>query len=328
MREIIKTRTGSIISDTDLCLEYLFVGDYGKENNIKASFLGYEKRIDKVEHKEVRLEDKLVVTVSSQKGCTMDCNFCDCPKLGFHGNASLFEIISEISSGVALSGIKHGQRLNVHFARMGEPTFNENVIEATTIIGEATKGIFEEYHPVISTMCPKSNKNLITFLKSWCDLMRTDKWNGGVGLQFSINTLDEEQRNAMFRNKSLSLAEIGELIKELPMPVGRKYTLNFAVTSKSNLDVALMNKYFDKDKCIVKITPIHETVEAVNAGYEIVTNFNVYEQFEKPLVEAGWDVIVFVPSKEEDEDRITCGNSLIALKNNRREHITQEKNDG
>ncbi len=117
----------------------------------------------------------------------------------------------------------------------------------------------------------------------------------------------------MFRNKSLSLQEIGDIIKRLPYPLKRKYALNFAVTSKSNLDVDLMNKYFDKEKCIVKITPIHETVEAVKEGYEIVHKFDVYEQFEKPLVDDGWDVIVFVPSKEEDEDRITCGNSLIAL---------------
>ena len=117
----------------------------------------------------------------------------------------------------------------------------------------------------------------------------------------------------MFRNQSLSLQEIGDIINELPMPRKRKYTLNFAVTSKCNLDPKLMDKYFNKEKCIVKITPIHETVEAINEGYEIVTDFDVYEKFEKPLVEDGWDVIVFVPSKEEDSDRITCGNSLIAL---------------
>ena len=76
-----------------------------------------------------------------------------------------------------------------------------------------------------------------------------------------------------------------------------------------------INKYFNKEKCIVKITPIHETIEAVNEGYEIVTNFDVYEKFEQPLVNDGWDVIVFVPSKEEDEDRITCGNALIAINN-------------
>lgn len=67
MRMVTNTNTGKIVSDIDLCLEYLYVGDYGKENNIKADFLGYTKRIDKVKHKPVDITDKLVVTVSSQK---------------------------------------------------------------------------------------------------------------------------------------------------------------------------------------------------------------------------------------------------------------------
>lgn len=320
MRKITETHTSKIVTDTDLNLEYLYVGDYGKENNIKASFLGYDKRIDKVEHKPVDITDKLVVTVSSQKGCPMDCNFCDCPKLGFKGNATLPELITEIMSGVALSGIKHGQRLNVHYARMGEPTFNPNVITSAEFIAQMLMNdhsdvTFDTYHPVVSTMMPKANKNLKEFLHKWVETGFAYGGEDGFGLQFSINTLDENDRNEMFRNRSLSLQEISDIIKELPMPKKRKYTLNFAVTSKSNLDVALMNKYFDKEKCIVKMTPIHETVEAVDEGYEIVHDFDVYEQFEQPLVNDGWDVIVFVPSKEEDEDRITCGNSLIALEN-------------
>ena len=318
MRQITETHTGKIITDTDLNLEYLYVGDYGKENNIKASFLGYDKRIDEVKHHDVDITDKLVVTVSSQKGCPMNCNFCDCPKLGFKGNATLPELVTEIMSGVALSGIKHGKRLNVHYARMGEPTFNPNVITSAEYIAkmlgdENSDVTFDEYHPVVSTMMPKANKNLKEFLHKWVETGFVYGGEDGFGLQFSINTLDEEDRNAMFRNRSMSLQEISDVIRELPMPKKRKYTLNFAVTSKSNLDVDLMNKYFDKEKCIVKITPIHETVEAVDEGYEIVKDFDVYEKFEQPLVDDGWDVIVFVPSKEEDADRITCGNSLIAL---------------
>ena len=318
MRQITETHTGKIITDTDLNLEYLYVGDYGKENNIKASFLGYDKRIDEVKHHDVDITDKLVVTVSSQKGCPMNCNFCDCPKLGFKGNATLPELVTEIMSGVALSGIKHGKRLNVHYARMGEPTFNPNVITSAEYIAkmlgdENSDVTFDEYHPVVSTMMPKTNKNLKEFLHRWVETGFVYGGEDGFGLQFSINTLDEDDRNAMFRNRSMSLQEISEVIRELPMPKKRKYTLNFAVTSKNNLDVDLMNKYFDKDKCIVKITPIHETVEAVDEGYEIVKDFDVYEKFEQPLVDDGWDVIVFVPSKEEDADRITCGNSLIAL---------------
>lgn len=313
MRNITKTHTGIIVSDTDLNLEYLYVGDYGKENNIKADFLGYTKRIDKVEHKDVNITDKLVVTISSQKGCPMSCDFCDCPKFGFKGNCSISELLSEITTAVSLSGIKKGKRLNVHFARMGEPTFNSNVIWAANIAARVyAHTIFEEYHPVVSTMMPKDNKKLKDFLVDWVESGYNFGGEDGYGLQFSINTLNEEDRNKMFNNKSLSLQEISDIIKCLPNPKKRKFTLNFAVTSKSCLDVDLMNKYFNKDKCIVKITPIHETKEAVANNYEIVKDFDVYEKFEQPLVKDGWNVIVFVPSEEEDKDRITCGNSLIA----------------
>lgn len=314
MRTITKTNTGVIVSDSDMELEYLYVGDYGKENNIKADFLGYTKKIDKVIHKPVDITDKLVVTVSTQKGCLETCKFCDCPKYGFKGNVSYFELLSEIVNGVALSKIKHGQRLNVHFARMGEPTWNPVVPAVAKDCGIIFSKFFEEYHPVVSTILPKDNKRLKEFLLSWCTLNYIDSWKGGVGLQFSINTLDETDRNDMFDNKSLSLQEISVLAKELPELVGRKYTLNFAVTAKCNLDPVLMDKYFDKNKFIVKITPIHATKEAIKNNFTTEFDFDVYEKFEKPLVDAGWQVIVFIPSAEEDSDRITCGNSLLAIK--------------
>lgn len=325
MRKITKTHTGIIVSDTDMSLEYLYVGDYGKENNIKADFLGYKKRIDKVTHKDVDLNDKLVVTVSSQKGCPMKCNFCDCPKYGFRGNATEAEIVSEIISAIALSGVRFGKRLNVHFARMGEPTFNFAVIDAAIdiyhMINDKDKfsgrpAYFNEYHPVVSTMMPKTNNGLETFLKLWVEAGYIYGGEDGFGLQFSINTLNEDDRDRMFNGKSLSLQQISNVIRDLPAPKKRKFTLNFAVTSESNLNPELMDKYFDKERCIVKITPIHETKEAVKNGYEIIKDFDVYEKFERPLVDAGWDVIVFVPSEEEDKDRITCGNSLIALEEN------------
>ena len=65
----------------------------------------------------------------------------------------------------------------------------------------------------------------------------------------------------------------------------------------------------------MKITPIHETHAAIANGFDVgdtYTDYNVYRQFEQPLLDLGWDVIVFVPSKEEDGDRITCGNALIS----------------
>ena len=81
-----------------------------------------------------------------------------------------------------------------------------------------------------------------------------------------------------------------------------------------NKTVKKLSKLFDKNKFIVKITPIHETHSAIENGFEVsgYADYDVYRQFEQPLLDEGWDVIVFVPSKEEDEDRITCGNALLS----------------
>lgn len=50
------THTGKIYVDTEHRLEFLTVGDYGKENNIKADFLGLTKEINGVENTAAKQE--------------------------------------------------------------------------------------------------------------------------------------------------------------------------------------------------------------------------------------------------------------------------------
>lgn len=113
-----KTRTGAIFCDTEKKMEYLYVGDYGKENNIKADFLGFNKEINQVQHHKVDLKDKMVVTISTQKGCPMNCMFCDCPKVKFGGNVSREELAEEVINAIKFSGCKYTERFNLHLARM------------------------------------------------------------------------------------------------------------------------------------------------------------------------------------------------------------------
>jgi len=312
------TRTGKIFCDHEKHLEWLYVGDYGKENNIKANFLGLTKKIDGVEHKPVNLVDKMVVTISTQKGCEMLCDFCDAPRYGYHGNCSTAEMLYMINHALIDSNVDRVNRLNVHFARVGEPTFNYDVIETAEEILPLLHGQFADVvHPVLSTMFPKNNPQIIPYLLQWCALKNL-LYKGEAGLQISINTTDEEKRNIQFNGASLSLREISEMCDTyLPTPIGRKYTLNFAITQDTVLDAKRLDQLFDKNKFIVKITPIHKTVNAIKHGYNVTTSYekyDVYEAFEEPLLELGWDVIVFVPSKEEDDDRITCGNALLSDK--------------
>ena len=319
----IETRTGCIMYDTEKTLEYLYVGDYGKENNIKADFLGFTKKINGVQHKAVDFTKKLVVTISTQKGCPMNCMFCDCPKVGCHGNVSREELAEEVINCIRDSKCKHTERFNLHLARMGEPSFNPDVLKFVEYdLQDLVRSEMDAdvIHPVFTTMLPKNNRFLKDMIERWC-LIKKYVYNGEAGLQFSINSTDEEQRNRLFRGMSLSLEEISELAKELTWPKGRKYTLNFPVTKDTIIDPKKLSRLFDKEQWIVKITPIHETQEAVANGILTDTgyySYDVYEQFEQPLLKEGWDVIVFIPSKEEDEDRITCGNALIAHANRTR----------
>lgn len=103
----ILTHTGKIYVDTEHNLEFLTVGDYGKENNIKANFLGLTKEINGVANTEVDLSKKWVATISTQKGCPMNCKFCDVPKFGFYGNASI-EDKSELLQRMKVCDIPKG----------------------------------------------------------------------------------------------------------------------------------------------------------------------------------------------------------------------------
>ena len=315
--EIVRTHTGKIYVDREKQLEFLTVGDYGKENNIKADFLGLHKEIYGVKHHDVKLSEKWVATISTQKGCPMRCQFCDCPKFGFHGNVSRDELAYEIETILKNEDVHATDRFNVHFARMGEPTWNHDVLNFAEF---DLRPLVAKYitartvHPVISTMLPKVHGRLENFVQEWCRI-KNEVYGGEAGLQFSINSTDDVQRDAQFGGMSLTLEEISALAKRLPRPIGRKYTLNFAVTEETILDAARLSELFDKDAFIVKITPIHKTASAVKNGFNVTTeytDYDVYRKFEAPLVAAGWDVIVFVPSEEEDSDRITCGNALIS----------------
>lgn len=314
-----KTRTGCIYSDDINLLEWLYVGDYGKENNIKADFLGLKKEINGVKHHDVDLEDKMVVTISTQKGCPMKCQFCDCPKVGYHGNASEEDLRFQVAHAIRNSECEHTKRFNLHLARMGEPSLNAKAV--LKFLNEdlrytvANSIDADVIHPVFTTMLPKAKeRDLPYILFDFCDT-KNYEYEGEAGLQLSINSTDEKQRQCLFRGQSCSLQRISEIAEYLPMPIGRKYTLNFPVTEETILDPVELSGLFDKDKFIVKITPIHETNEAKEFNLQTQMGYykyDVYRQFEQPLLEAGWDVIVFIPSIEEDQDRITCGNALLS----------------
>jgi 23S rRNA (adenine2503-C2)-methyltransferase len=312
----IKVATGDIliVKGRSGPLECLIVGDYGKERNIKADFLGLPDEPRPNEATIQPLEEKCVVTISTQYGCSIGCKFCDVPKVGVGRNATYEDLLGQVQACLSLHPGLKTKRLNVHFARMGEPTFNLATISAAHALAECKQCLCQGgvFHPVVSTMMPSGNVHLESFVRQFVWLKN---WvhGGEAGLQISVNSTDYAERQAMFSGNAHSLGEIGYIMRGIH-PVGRKFTLNFAVAGYE-IDPDVLLRYFSPDDYIVKLTPMHVTAACVESGIRTdgdYTTLAPYREHEEALKAAGYDVIVFLASRAEDEGRITCGNAILS----------------
>lgn len=303
-------------------LETLSIGDYGKRYNVKADFLGYRKEICGVPNTEcMPLSEKWVITISTQYGCCMKCTFCDVPNVAWRGNATFDDLKAQLYNAIKLfPDVRYTERLNLHFARMGEPVFNEAVLEFSEWmirnkpqIARDTGLRIEVLHPVLTTSLPRKFKHLEERILRWCRIKNED-YNGQAGLQFSINSTSDEQRSATYTGMQSMLEDVARIAEKMPEPVSRKYCLNFAYATGNEVDGAKLRNWFDPAKFMCKITPIHNNnacrandIKTVG-GYE---SYHPYKQPEESLKAAGYDVLVFVPSIDEEDGLVTCGNVVL-----------------
>jgi 23S rRNA (adenine2503-C2)-methyltransferase len=304
-------------------LETLSIGDYGKAKNIKADFLGFNKEIEGVANGYcMPLSEKWVITVSTQFGCIQKCKFCSCPNIPFKGNASFEDLKKQFYSAIKLfPNVKYTDRLNLHYARIGEPAVNPHVFEFTRWLYVNKKQLVDDLglrleviHPVLTTSLPKKFKKLEERIFEWIDI-KNNLYNGQAGLQFSINSTDEDQRTDMFNDGQLHLKEFAKMAEKFPEPLGRKYCLNFAYATSFKVDPKFIKDNFDSNKFMVKITPIHNNDECRQNGIETVGGYDSYLPYkavEEGFKQAGFDTLVFVPSMDEEDGLVTCGNAVIS----------------
>ena len=294
-------------------LEMLSIGDYGKEVNVKCDAMGLSRDPGHVVHREILpLTTKWVITISTQYGCSMGCSFCDVPMVGPGRNATFRDLVDQVLTGLRLHPeVEDTKRLNIHFARMGEPTWNPDILDAAKWLKTHVDPEFP-VHPVVSTMMPRNNQWLKTFIHTWMRI-KNRLYRGNAGLQLSINSTNEDERRAMFCANACTLREIASIMEGI-IPSGRKMTLNFAVAGYE-IDPAKLLAYFPPSDYLIKLTPMHKTKAALASG-EVTsgdyTTYAPYREHEEALKAAGYDVLVFIASRAEDEGRITCGNAILA----------------
>jgi len=313
---VFEKKNGTIYADEKRHLEFVTMPHTEIENRVKSDALGYSlegtQRVVMPSY-----ETAWTVQLSCQRGCPMKCTFCDCPACGYYGNASLEDLHYQMDTILKNNGSGQTKRMEVDFTRMGESTFNTNILrylEFEMLDQISAEVEAEVIIPTLSTMMPRMHGKVKNYLMDYCRI-KNGIYGGNANLQLSINSTDDAQRNKMFRGKSMSLDEIAAEVADLPMPKGSKYALNFAVTKDSIVDAKRIDSLFDKNKFCVKLTPMHSTFNAKDNGFEITSeyeNFSTFEKIEKPLLDLGWDVVSYLDSKLEDEDSLTCGNLLLS----------------
>ena len=313
---IIEKPHGTIFVDEKKRLEFVSFPGQTLKYRVKSDHRGYS--LDNVQKSIVAsYEDAWYTLLSSQKGCPMKCLFCDCPGYGYYGNISVDDLKYQIRTILDNVGSTHTQYFGVDFMRMGEPTLNPNILDfiefelSDLIRSKVDANIIV---PSISTMLPRNKAAVADFLQRYCRI-KNEVYDGNADLQFSICTTDETLRRSIYKNTSLSLAEIAEIGASLPLPKGNKYRLNFPITKDSVIDPEVIDKLFDKNKFEIKLTPIHNTFNAQDNGFVVTSEYDSYDNFapiEASFLDKNWDVSVYLDKKGEDTDSLTCGHLLLS----------------
>jgi 23S rRNA (adenine2503-C2)-methyltransferase len=262
-------------------------------------------------------EDKWVLIVSTMLGCPVECLMCDAGG-DFKGKLTSEEIMAQID--FLIKNRYNGNnnidipKLKIQFARMGEPTFNLNVLDVITSLPEKynAPGLM----PCISTVAPSGAKK---FFERMLEIKNKYYSNGNFQLQFSIHTTDNSQRDKLMPCKKWSFSEISEFGNRWFSPGDRKITLNFAPIEGIPLEPKLVREYFDPSLFHIKLTPVNPTFRMQEAGIrssiindESPEGLRLKDEFES----LGYDVTLSIGELAENKIGSNCGFYVSRLKRN------------
>lgn len=280
----------------------LYLGRFGEEEGRLVEF------VDTVEP-GVAKELKWVMMISTQLGCAVGCRMCDAGALGYAGNLSADEMLAQVrhilNENPGLSPARH-PKLKIHFARMGEPSLNPEVLKALRRLALELPG--RGLLPSLSTVAPKCPTSEDFFER----LLRVkdELYSGGrFQLQFSVHAADPALRRRIVPVRTWGLDEIAAYGARWVRPGDRKVTLNFAPAPEEDLDVEALSAVFDPALFLIKLTPVNPTRAADAAGATFAWA-EVPERLAEragQLRARGFETIVSPSTPEEVAAETSCG---------------------
>ena len=181
--------------------------------------------------------DRLTACVSSQVGCSLDCNFCATSLLKRMRNLEYYEIFDQIMLlNKEANKIFDSSITNIVFMGMGEPLLNyKNVIES---INQITSNIGIG---ISNRKITLSTSGISKMIKKMAD--DNVKFNLAVSLH---SALEKTRNNIMPFSKSFPLKDLIESLEYWYKKTKRKITFEYLIWKEINDD-------FDHINALVKI---------------------------------------------------------------------------
>ena len=251
--------------------------------------------------------EKWVLIVSTLKGCPVNCPICDAGG-SYRGKLTADEIMAQIDHLVRLhfpDGNPTTPKLKIQFARMGDPAFNDAVLDVLRRLPETwpNAGIMAS----VSTVAPAGRE---AFFAALTDIKNNRYAPGSFQMQFSLHTTDEQQRRRLVPTKTWTFNEMARWGATFYREGDRKVTLNFAAARDFPLDPAALRSVFDPRYFLIKLTPINPTHASQQAGIcglidpeTPERNMEVVAGFEQ----VGYDVILSIGETRENQIGSNCG---------------------
>ena len=253
--------------------------------------------------------DKWLLTVSTQKGCTHNCEFCDVAPLPFNGNLTQEEIESQVVNIISSTPyVLKSNKVKIGFARMGEPAWNiKNVLAAMKNLPEISKSLGRDFNwlPCFNSIIPRK-ANIIEEVVDFKEY----EYNGRLHFQISCNSTDEKKRKELFGGADvLTIPEIVSQVNKRNIK-SRTVTLNFIVMQDVEVSVKKLKKMgLNGDKFTIKLIPLNNTNNANENNLKTFANYSNYEKLVTlgdEFKKAGVPVVIDAIAKCE-EAGLCCG---------------------
>lgn len=255
-------------------------------------------------------EKKWVLTISTLYGCPVGCRFCDAGGY-YEGKISTEEILCQIDYLVNKRFPDKKipvKKFKIQFARMGEPSFNPEVIDVLDRLPDLynVPGLLISF----STIAPQGRDKFFERLLR----IKKRRFTGRFQFQFSIHTTDEKLRNWLIPMKTWSFHNMSEYGKTFYENGDRKITLNFALGRGMPVNPDVLLRFFPPKLFLIKITPVNPTHRAAKHKIFSAIDLRQENRTVNVLQDAGYEVILSIGDLEENYIGSNCGQYITNFK--------------